>query len=192
MALKAGYKGVKKSVLDSLLSLLGSLAIKDVGDGLTLDSDGELSVDVGDGLTFSSDGELSADIDTDTMEFKDGKLSALVQSAGKIDLIGGSDDISTATPLSTIDISAAIDNYDIILLNSMFYQNSAITAVVTSSIPVSTLKKLTGSTITTPHWLIAMNPHTDTWERIQYDSGVLKIFNSPTGVGMMSVYGIKF
>lgn len=79
MALKAGYKGVKKSVLDSLLTLLGSVVIKEIGDGLTLDSDGELFADindVGDGLTLSESGTASVDIDTDTMEFTEtGKLA---------------------------------------------------------------------------------------------------------------------
>lgn len=60
MALKAGYKGIKKNVLDSLMSLLGAKAIKTIGNGLSL----------------SDAGALAADIDTDTMEFKDGKLAS--------------------------------------------------------------------------------------------------------------------
>lgn len=60
MALKAGYKGIKKSVLEKLLELTGSLSIKSIGNGLDL----------------SDAGALAADIDTDTMEFKDGKLAA--------------------------------------------------------------------------------------------------------------------
>lgn len=60
MALKAGYKGIKKSVLESLMSLLGSKSIKSIGNGLSL----------------SEAGELATDIDTDTMEYKDGKLAS--------------------------------------------------------------------------------------------------------------------
>ena len=115
MALKAGYKGVKKSVLDSLLSLLGSLAIKDVGDGLTLDSDGELSVDVGDGLTFDSGGELLADIDTDTMEFKDGKLAAKITSGYSKDVLYTSDTYTDTIGL-TFPEGKDLDDYDQIMI----------------------------------------------------------------------------
>lgn len=79
MALRAGYKGVKKSVLDSLLSLVGAVIIEEIGDGLTLTDENELEADVksiGNGLTLSEAGELAADIDPDTMEFTEaGKLA---------------------------------------------------------------------------------------------------------------------
>lgn len=76
MALKAGYKGIKKSVLEQLMSLFGSVAIKEIGDGLALSDEGELEVSIGDGLTTSADGEIEVDIDTNTMQFVDGKISA--------------------------------------------------------------------------------------------------------------------
>jgi len=60
MALRAGYYGIKKSVLAALSNLSGAKIIKSIGDGLKL----------------TSAGKLSCDIDTDTMEFKAGKLSA--------------------------------------------------------------------------------------------------------------------
>ena len=61
MALKAGYVGIKKNILDSLMTLLGSKVIKTIGNGLTL----------------SEVGALSTDIDTDTMEYKNGKLACI-------------------------------------------------------------------------------------------------------------------
>lgn len=60
MALKAGYLGVKKNLIDLINTMAGGKIIKTIGNGLTL----------------SDAGALSADIDTDTMEFKEGKLSA--------------------------------------------------------------------------------------------------------------------
>ncbi len=60
MALRAGYYGVKKSVLAAISNLSGAKIIKSIGDGLKL----------------TNAGKLSCDIDTDTMEFKAGKLSA--------------------------------------------------------------------------------------------------------------------
>ena len=65
MALKAGYVGVKKSVLGVISSLAGAKVIKTIGDGLKLTNAGKLSVD----------------INTETMEFKSGKLSAKTASA---------------------------------------------------------------------------------------------------------------
>ena len=60
MALKAGYKGVKKSVLDFISSLSSAKIIKTIGDGLNLTSSGELDVE----------------INPETMEFVENKLSA--------------------------------------------------------------------------------------------------------------------
>lgn len=105
MALKAGYKGVKKSVLDSLLSLLGSVVIKDVGDGLTLDSSGE----------------LSADIDNSTMEFKEGKLAAKITSGYTQDVLWGDDSITyPPTKPATIDLNHAYDDYDMLSIITGF------------------------------------------------------------------------
>jgi len=60
MALKAGYYGIKKSLLDMITGLAGSKVIKSIGNGLDL----------------TDAGALSTDIDTDTMEYKNGKLAA--------------------------------------------------------------------------------------------------------------------
>ena len=125
MALKAGYKGIKKSVLDSLLTLLGSVVIKEIGDGLTLDTDGELSADindVGDGLTLSESGTASVDIDSNTMEFtEDGKLKSKVTSGYTQDILWGNDTITyPPTKPSTVDLSHAYDDYDMLIVVSGF------------------------------------------------------------------------
>ena len=44
MALKAGYNGIKKSVLDKLLQMSGALVIKSLGTALSLSDAGELRV----------------------------------------------------------------------------------------------------------------------------------------------------
>lgn len=68
MALRAGYYGIKKSVLRTIEGLAGSKLIKTIGNGLKLTNAGTLSVD----------------IDSDTMEFKNGKLS-VIDSGGSYD-----------------------------------------------------------------------------------------------------------
>lgn len=49
MALRAGYYGIKKKLLDSIIKFMtdseGAKIIKTIGSGLTLDSDGSLSAD---------------------------------------------------------------------------------------------------------------------------------------------------
>lgn len=65
MALKAGYVGVKKSVLSFINNLVGSKIIKTIGDGLSLTNAGKLNltaataskiggVKVGDGLAIEN------------------------------------------------------------------------------------------------------------------------------------------
>lgn len=64
MALKAGYYGVKKSIIDIVKSLGSLVLVKDIGDGLDYDEEtGELSSDIksiGDGLELDENGELNA------------------------------------------------------------------------------------------------------------------------------------
>lgn len=66
MALRAGYHGVKKSLLAAISNLSGAKIIKSIGDGLKL----------------TSAGKLSCDIDAETMEFKNGKLSSKNTGSG--------------------------------------------------------------------------------------------------------------
>lgn len=67
MALKAGYYGVKKSLIDIVKSLASSVIVQSVGDGLEYDEEtGELSSEIksiGDGLVLDENGELSVDGD---------------------------------------------------------------------------------------------------------------------------------
>lgn len=60
MALKAGYIGIKKSMLGLINSIASAKIIKSIGNGLKLTTAGALSVN----------------IDSDTMEFKSGKLAS--------------------------------------------------------------------------------------------------------------------
>lgn len=108
MALKAGYYGVKRSVLRVIEGLAGSKIIKSIGNGLKLTNAGTLSVD----------------IDTDTMEFKNGKLSGkaglydfqnIVFETGQkwIDgknIYGKSYSFDTVTDNMTIDSALSADN----------------------------------------------------------------------------------
>ena len=69
MALKAGYYGLKNSIIAILEKLAsdmsGAVIVKSVGDGLDISEEGELSAEIksiGDGLSLSEEGELSAEI----------------------------------------------------------------------------------------------------------------------------------
>lgn len=60
MALRAGYYGLKKSMISFISSLSDAKIIKNIGNGLKL----------------TNAGALSAEIDSATMEFKNGKIAA--------------------------------------------------------------------------------------------------------------------
>ena len=169
MALRAGYYGVKKSVLAALSNLSGAKIIKSIGDGLKL----------------TSAGKLSCDIDTNTMEFKSGKLAS--KGGGKYDLLAGSE-TWPGDLINNVDVSEVIDNYDIIVASCSFGTQSS--AASNFFIPVDLLKQCTDATASGKHWFCALNPHADQWIRIQYDNGVLKNFGT-AGVGVNRYYGIK-
>lgn len=199
MALKAGYKGVKKSVLDSLLSLLGSVVIKDIGDGLALDSDGELSVDVGDGLTFGLDGELSADIDTDTMEFKDGKLAAKITSGYTQDVLWGGDTITyPPTKPATVDLSHAYDDYDMLCIVTGF-TTSNINCYQTWTVLTSELAQATVDPTSSIDKIVPLPCNTGVsgggqWVRVGNHGSTKEsiAFLYDGDVGVYKVIGIKF
>ena len=70
MALKAGYIGIKKSMLGLINSLASAKLIKTIGDGLKLTKAGTISVN----------------IDSNTMEFVGGKLASKAQGFTKSEL----------------------------------------------------------------------------------------------------------
>ena len=103
MALKAGYKGVKKSFVDKLSALLSAKIIESIGNGLSL----------------SEQGELAAEIDTETMEFKTGKLAAKIPSSGfTIEQIFYNEGNPT-TPATEYSLTSGkhFDDYDAIILD---------------------------------------------------------------------------
>lgn len=107
MALRAGYYGVKKSVLAAISNLSGAKIIKSIGDGLKL----------------TSAGKLSCDIDSDTLEFKSGKLS--VKGGFTKDLLYGNEVITFPPAQSTsIQLSEAFTDYDLLLVVGGFVSSN--------------------------------------------------------------------
>lgn len=102
MALRAGYYGVKKSMLAKIASLAAAKIIKTIGDGLKL----------------TSAGKLSCDIDTDTMEFKDHKLAAKSSSRFTMEQIyyNNGDPAATETVVSIME-GKHISDYDMLILD---------------------------------------------------------------------------
>ena len=96
MALKAGYVGVKKSMLGLINKLAASKLIKTIGDGLTL----------------TAAGTLKASIDTETMEFKSGKLAS--KGGSKFEVIFSTESASG----ETIEVSEDVTNYKLLMFES--------------------------------------------------------------------------
>lgn len=181
MALKAGYKGVKKSFIDRLSTLLTAKVIKSIGNGLSL----------------SEQGALAAEIDTETMEFKTGKLAAklpTIPPSVEMELLYGSSIYNPIASVSDIDLSSVIDEYDLLVFIFGWASTSTPGGCETGIIPVDLLKKLVYTepfTTSTPHWVFGVNPHADQWLRIAYDNGIIKLVNA-SSVGVINIYGIKF
>ena len=83
MALKAGYKGVKNSLVSFIESLVGSKVIKSIGDGLSLSDAGELELDIGDGLEIDASDELVVKIGSGLAFDENGAIE--VDSTGGLD-----------------------------------------------------------------------------------------------------------
>lgn len=109
MALKAGYKGVKNSLISFVESLVGSKVIKSIGDGLSLSEAGELEVNIGDGLSASEAGELEVDIGDGLEIDESNKLSVKIgtglsfddNGALEADAVGGGYDLVPGTNIDT-------------------------------------------------------------------------------------------
>lgn len=76
MALKAGYKGVKNSLMYFIESLVGSKVIKSIGDGLSLSEAGELEVDIGDGLDIDESDKLAVKLGSGLSFDSDGAIES--------------------------------------------------------------------------------------------------------------------
>lgn len=85
MALKAGYHGIKKSLLDKLLQMSGALVIKSLGTALSLSDAGELRVrnasDSHSGV-IQPDGETTSIVDGKLVSKGGVSFTALEQDTG--------------------------------------------------------------------------------------------------------------
>lgn len=181
MALKAGYKGIKKSFADKLATLLSAKVIKSIGNGLSL----------------SEQGALAAEIDTETMEFKTGKLAAKLPTISPpvdMELLYGSSTYDPVASVNDIDLSSVIDEYDLLVFVFGWTSASTPGGCETGIIPVDLLKKLVYTepfTTSSPHYVFGVNPHADQWLRVAYNNGTIKLISSGA-VGVINIYGIKF
>lgn len=117
MALRAGYYGVKKSVLNVINGLSGAKIIKTIGDGLKL----------------TAAGKLSCDIDSETMEFKNGKLSSKGSGMTKKSVF--STLTSAAATIELTDSIASGTFIEFILTDGSTYDSSYL-------VPLETFKNL--------------------------------------------------
>lgn len=117
MALRAGYYGVKKSILEAISRLSGAKIIKTIGDGLKL----------------TTAGKLSCDIDSETMEFKNGKLSSKGSGMTKKSVF--STLTSAAATIELTDSIASGTFIEFILTDGSTYDSSYL-------VPLETFKNL--------------------------------------------------
>lgn len=104
MALKAGYQGIKKSLLDKLLQMSGSLIIKSLGTALSLSDAGELTISV---ASDTAPGIVQPDGETTFIE--EGLLKAVSGDVKQLTYTGD------GTTTSTIDFSQETELPKVIL-----------------------------------------------------------------------------
>ena len=119
MALKAGYKGIKKAVLDTLLPLIDIVKIKSLGDGLSLSEEGELEMDVpveslGDGLSLSEEGELEMDVPIESLGAGFSLDEGIINYSGSSVTVESIFHSDVATG-STFELSKEITDYDFVV-----------------------------------------------------------------------------
>lgn len=167
MALKAGYKGVKKNVLTSLMSLLGSKVIKSIGNGLAL----------------SDAGELATDIDTDTMEYKDGKLASKAGSTFIVtDLIDSA--VSVTGSFKLLDDFTDYDFIEFIISDNQAYVSSYF-------VDSDTLDDST-STIGFSIWDYQFSSINRNMKMYKVASDELYLSEITSGISIIAIKGIKF
>lgn len=103
MALKAGYKGIKNSLL-SLIKFITS-----IGDGLVFDA-GELSANLGEGLEFDSDGKI--------------KVSDSGSSVVKDNIFTGDFNVFSATSYTEIPFTEDINDYEYLIFRGYGLTNT--------------------------------------------------------------------
>lgn len=215
MALKAGYRGVKKSFLDIINSIKlitsigdgldfdsGELSVN-AGDGLSFDEDGKATVDLGDGLDFDEDGKVTADLG-DGLDFdEDGKI--IVSQPGSAytkDLLYGSSTITYPAPalsdysLTKDNESVDIKDYDELVFvtgwttdDVLCIEEWKVDAKILDSMPTATADK-------DKQFVFPINAGTSgggQWVRVSKgatDNVVHARYNGT--VGIYQIYGIKF
>lgn len=172
MALKAGYHGIKKSLLDKLLQMSGALIIKSLGSALSLSDAGKLSVDT-DGVTINVvDGKLVADIPSSGLDYEL--------------LYDGSTPVGTTT---TVELLHDMDDYSTLVIESMLADGVDYTYWF---YPVSRIKTLlyTGTAeAIVPVINVAGSAYTFRFKLGQTDNSLL--FDNFFGAKLGNIYGLK-
>lgn len=183
MALRAGYYGVKKSVLAAISNLSGAKVIKSIGDGLKL----------------TSAGKLSCDIDADTMEFKAGKLAAKITSGFEREVLWGNEEITyPPTKPATIDLSGSYADYDMIVVVTGFTSTN-VNTFQTWCIPVLELKQCDVDPSSDTAKIIALPCNTGSgsggqWARVANHGSDFESlsFRYNGDIGIYKIIGLKF
>lgn len=188
MALKAGYYGIKKSVLDKLLQMSGALIIKSLGTALSLSDAGELSVSA---ASDTAPGVVQPD--GETIFIENGLLKATASQYTK-DLLYGSDTITyPPTQLSDYTLLHDIKDYDVIMFVTGFTTNNVL-VMESWQAPADILDSLeTAASDISKQFALPINTGSNQWIRVSKGSANNIIHCRYNGeVGVYQIYGIKF
>lgn len=201
MALKAGYNGIKKNLLDKLLQMSGALIIKSLGTALSLSDAGELRVR---NASDSHSGVVQPDGET---TFIEGGLLKAASSGYTRDLLYGSDTI-TYPPAQVSEITlqkdgspVSISDYDMLIVITGWLDTN-VKCVQSWSLPCSVLMQTVTPTVDTDFIFALPNnagasSGTGQWTRIGKGTSDSKLAirytkGNTVGTGIYQVIGIKF
>lgn len=191
MALKAGYNGIKKNVLDKLLQMSGALIIKSLGTALSLSDAGELRVR---NASESHSGVVQPD--GVTVFIEEGLLKANASEYAK-ELLYGSETIThPPAQLSDYTLLHDIKDYDVIMFITGF-TSSNVLAMESWQVPADILDSLeTAASDVSKQLVFPINTGgtgTGQWLRVSKGSADNIIHCRYNGeVGVYQIYGIKF
>lgn len=111
MALKAGYNGIKKNVLDKLLQMSGALIIKSLGTALSLSDAGELRVR---NASDSHSGVVQPDGETTYIE--NGLLKAAAGGFSATRIYYNNDDPAPYDTEASLDGDYKFSDFDVLVI----------------------------------------------------------------------------
>ena len=195
MALKAGYKGLKKAFEQTLVSFMNSMSdaliIKSLGSALSLTDEGLLSVGEG-----SSTEKGVVQLDTEPTEDSENAImsGAVYEALQDVGSFTKETLYTSSAYTADVVLSKDVDDFDFIIVNvySSTTNNTQYYIIPTLEFMALCPYVETPVSNVTPHYLASMYNNIYTRMIMGNADNKLKLYDTAGGVYVKNVYGIKF